>query len=908
MDRQNFDPSNATAWSQVQHDVSEETQVGQARQEGFEQHLPEARPPDPAPVSSRGRRRNQLPHLSTEDRDIIDKAIAQYASSRKEAPVYQYAARLRRLINDIRARGLSTDLTDHQSLAKHAKAHIPDNFIITGLNIRYVAGGARRAAPSAEDAPFIEQLTNPGKLKDDSFSSYRDALRRFSKALKGVGQSISKLDHDSRVKFAHELLPKNKNLISALRKFRDQLDAKQVSGPSGSRGTGGDGVPSPRSGGVPAEVWDLFDDAVEEPPTNPVELQRLEQGFREELHGRRDDQGVRSGLAFDAEQFPPAKLRRVLNHLDDQSMPSQASVDPTELLRLQEQLHNEIQRQPDEQPSRSFSVDQEFNLEQFSPGALRRLLDAELEQPQVPVNPTHLNAGAGVLMQVPLHELERLPTMQHSGHEQPAALSRSSVLSSDDNRPTNFVINTDRYTVLFVPPGMTRQSTPLHPPSAAIGFGSRSESAPQPNAPSGNQASPALPSRRMEQAAPASDRAEAVSRALGETFDVSLSVPEDFSHGTQPAPGMMRFRLGHWGLLPDVAQRVKTYDIRGERYTAVLGPGGPNDVQLIHLRSPAIGDTFDVSFAVPKDFSHRTQPAPDMMLSTLGKWDFLPVAEHPMMNYEIGGERYTAVLGPKGPDDVQLIHHSRIADKSAPAAPSDVYDVLDLPTTPEELTDYANYLSAFPRILSGPELGASGPAASSHDRSGRALGATEWLGDEHIQRDYELLTQELQMNYPNLAARTRFVDPLIAFQLSWGAESDALSALQRIVDDPNGNDGADFLFLPVNDGSVTDPNGTHWSLLLVDRRTRGEPVAYHYDSVQGHNDEPAERLAERLGLTLQRAGMAPQQNSYDCGVFVVDGTRELVRRLAQGERPQGEPLHLNNLVANRQALRDRLRG
>ncbi|WP_246799528.1 hypothetical protein [Bradyrhizobium sp. CCBAU 51753] len=113
--------------------------------------------------------------------------------------------------------------------------------------------------------------------------------------------------------------------------------------------------------------------------------------------------------------------------------------------------------------------------------------------------------------------------------------------------------------------------------------------------------------------------------------------------------------------MPDAAQRVKTYDIRGERYTAVLGPGGPNDVRLIHLRSPAVGDTFDVSFAVPKDFSHRTQLAPDMMLSTLGKWDFLPVAKHPVMNYEMGGERYTAMLGPEGPNDVQLIHHPRPA-------------------------------------------------------------------------------------------------------------------------------------------------------------------------------------------------------------------------------------------------------
>ncbi|TWI17416.1 hypothetical protein IQ15_07446, partial [Bradyrhizobium yuanmingense] len=59
----------------------------------------------------------------------------------------------------------------------------------------------------------------------------------------------------------------------------------------------------------------------------------------------------------------------------------------------------------------------------------------------------------------------------------------------------------------------------------------------------------------------------------------------------------------------------------------------------------------------------------------------------------------------------------------------------------------------------------------------------QWLGDEHIQRDYELLTQKLQMDHPNLAAGTRFVDPLIAFQLSWGAERDALSAWQRIIYD-----------------------------------------------------------------------------------------------------------------------------
>ena len=50
--------------------------------------------------------------------------------------------------------------------------------------------------------------------------------------------------------------------------------------------------------------------------------------------------------------------------------------------------------------------------------------------------------------------------------------------------------------------------------------------------------------------------------------------------------------------------------------------------------------------------------------------------------------------------------------------------------------------------------------------------------------------------------------------------------------------------------------------------------------------------------------MAQQQNTYDCGVFVVDGTRELVRQLAQGR----ETVHLDQLVVHRQALQNRLRG
>ncbi|MBB4189215.1 hypothetical protein GGE07_005896 [Sinorhizobium terangae] len=229
-----------------------------------------------------------------------------------------------------------------------------------------------------------------------------------------------------------------------------------------------------------------------------------------------------------------------------------------------------------------------------------------------------------------------------------------------------------------------------------------------------------------------------------------------------------------------------------------------------------------------------------------------------------------------------------------------------MPSTPAELRDDAHY--APPRgTASNAQVKALDPQASSHDRSGLALDATEWLGDRHIQRDYELLAQELQRENPDLAARTRLVDPLIAhYHLRLGADNAALRAFQRIVYDRNGNDTADFLFLPVNDASATDPErrGTHWSLLLVDRRERERPVAYHYDSAGRLNDQPAAQLAQRLGARQEPVRITQQQNRYDCGVFVLDGTRALVGRLGQSRQPAR--LHLDNLVIDRQALQRRL--
>ncbi|WP_176540764.1 Ulp1 family isopeptidase [Bradyrhizobium septentrionale] len=252
------------------------------------------------------------------------------------------------------------------------------------------------------------------------------------------------------------------------------------------------------------------------------------------------------------------------------------------------------------------------------------------------------------------------------------------------------------------------------------------------------------------------------------------------------------------------------------------------------------------------------------------------------------------------------------ASPSTSRAPSDTYGGLEsfvdlTAPPPSESRDDANSVRPFPSTSADAQIGALGPTASSHGR-GLVLEDTEWLGDEHIDRDYRLQEQDLQRYHPDLAARTRFVNPLIVLNyLRSNDDGVVRTEFQRIVYD-NGNDTADFLFLPVINAVPEDPNslGNHWSLLFVDRSDRGRPVAYHYDSYGGLNDTDAEHLAGRLDLRLEPAGMARQRNGYDCGVFVVDGTRALVRQLEQGREPH--LLNLSNLVANRQALQNRLRG
>ncbi len=184
-----------------------------------------------------------------------------------------------------------------------------------------------------------------------------------------------------------------------------------------------------------------------------------------------------------------------------------------------------------------------------------------------------------------------------------------------------------------------------------------------------------------------------------------------------------------------------------------------------------------------------------------------------------------------------------------------------------------------------------------------ALGATEWLGDEHIKADYERLAKELRQIYPRFAAQTHFVPPAVVQMLRFASAEDLKEALPGVYDTAAGQKTR-FLFLPVNNGQPGEAEGTHWSLLFIDRGHPQGPQALHYDSLKDSAQlSIAGQLARQLGAAGYREGhVAPQRNGYDCGVAVLAATRELVTRLTNKEPPESASLDLRNVVTDRAAL------
>ena len=201
------------------------------------------------------------------------------------------------------------------------------------------------------------------------------------------------------------------------------------------------------------------------------------------------------------------------------------------------------------------------------------------------------------------------------------------------------------------------------------------------------------------------------------------------------------------------------------------------------------------------------------------------------------------------------------------------------------------------------------PAASS---APLALDDTEWLSDAHITAGLNALETHLRSANPALAAMTRFVPPALAYLLAVDPAL-ALQQLNGIYLDAEGHDVARYVFVPVtNQGHqagaqrVGGSEGTHWSLLLIDR-VQGQ--VHHYDSSpSAGQDQFAMILAGAMahGAAASSRPMALQDNGYDCGVAVLAGARALIDTLPTAGLLPAETLDLSSVSIDRTSVQSLL--
>ena len=674
----------------------------------FEQHLAGAREAGPV-----------YPHAAlydvTDEDDRLIQAASAAALDRGPPPskttVEIYDRRLRKLADALKKSGKSISGLDDDTLAGYAKKLLPGDKVIapalsTVSQYRDPDADAGPISthyrPSREDERLIRKAANAGfgrRIGKRTAESYASHLRKLAVALRPL--SMAELSDDRLLGHADRLFPKDKTLVAALNGLRDYRATTLQNNLGGEGGSSRQVIqPSAPSPMPPADghaMGSVADGGGSLPPGFDVPQVRHALGLaahspiqsvaQDELFDAADRENLLPESTFDAPVPWPTMSPTIPSPV--QGIAQEELFDAADRENL---LPTPTFDAPAPWPMMNLTIPspvQSVSQEELFDAADREnLLLAPPFNAPVPwptMSPTIPSPVQGIAQEELFDAADRENLLPTPTFDAPAPwpMMNLTIPSPVQSVSQEELFDAaDRENLLLAPPfeavPWPTMSLTIPSPVQSVAQEELFDAATwQPSSRQPNSAAEDHPRRMMDQGAAAQTTLEQTFAAAGGAFDASLSVPEDFSHGTQAAPNMMH-TLRRWGLLPDAAQRIKTYDIRGERYIAVLGPGGLNDVRLVHLRSPAVGDTFDVSFAVPENFSHHTQLAPDMMLSTLGDWDFLPVAKHPIMNYEIGGERYTAILGPEGPKDVQLIHHPRpgLPGEATPAAPrtsSDIY-------------------------------------------------------------------------------------------------------------------------------------------------------------------------------------------------------------------------------------------
>ena len=161
----------------------------------------------------------------------------------------------------------------------------------------------------------------------------------------------------------------------------------------------------------------------------------------------------------------------------------------------------------------------------------------------------------------------------------------------------------------------------------------------------------------------------------------------------------------------------------------------------------------------------------------------------------------------------------------------------------------------------------------------------KWITDPVIALWFQDIQEEVCVKHPEIL----FIPPSVTLLLKEGFTDDF-----NVILDPLNIWQKKYIFMPVNNWKATSKGeGTHWSLLMY---TIKENMWYYYDSLKKLNLKEARYLVGRVQDYL-RPGSTPkiteaicsqQQNNYDCGVFTMAYTNELVKMITEDSDASGK--------------------
>ncbi|KAM9410293.1 LOW QUALITY PROTEIN: sentrin-specific protease 8 [Pholidichthys leucotaenia] len=162
-----------------------------------------------------------------------------------------------------------------------------------------------------------------------------------------------------------------------------------------------------------------------------------------------------------------------------------------------------------------------------------------------------------------------------------------------------------------------------------------------------------------------------------------------------------------------------------------------------------------------------------------------------------------------------------------------------------------------------------------------------WLNDQ-VRFAFEYFAAD---RFRLLGQAVIFISPEVTQFIKCASCPDELALFLEPLDLPSRH----WVFLAVNDNSNQSAGGSHWSLLLYHHNSNHFA---HYALSNGSNSGHARRIANKLEPFLGRrkalfvrSPARLQQNSYDCGMYVICITEALCEK-AKAEVCQRLPMQM----------------